>query len=60
MKEQIKYTTSLGLIWVLKTRDFQRDYIGRCYKDEKAYSYYDGEFVDEILLHTPDVAIKIV
>ena len=44
---------------ILKTRDFQRDYIG-CHKEEKAYSYFDSGFVDEVLLHIPDVAIKIV
>ena len=45
--------------YILKTRDFQRDYFGR-YKDEKAYFYFDSGFVDEILLHISDVAIKIV
>ena len=43
--------------YTLKTRDFQRDYIG-CYKDEKAYSYFDSGFVSEILLHIQDVVIK--
>ena len=45
--------------YILKTRDFQRDYVGR-YKDEKDYYYFDSGFVDEILLHIEDVAIKIV
>ena len=45
--------------YVLKTRDFQRHFIGH-YKDEKAYSYFDSGFVDETLPHTPDVAMKTV
>ena len=45
--------------YILKRRDIQRDYIGR-YKDEKAYYYLDSAFVDEILLHVPDIAINIV
>ena len=44
--------------YVLKT-DFHRDYIGS-QNYEKAYSYFDCGFVDEILLHIPDVVIKII
>ena len=45
--------------YILKTRDFQRHFIGR-YKDEEAYSYFDSGFVDETLPYTPDVAMKTV
>ena len=45
--------------YILKTRDFQKDFIGR-YKDEKACSYFDNGFVDETLTRTPDVVIKTV
>ena len=45
--------------YILKTTDFQRYYIGR-YKDEKVFSYFDSGFVDEIILHIPDVAIEMV
>ena len=51
---------NLGLFYhVLKARDYQRDYIG-CYNDEKACSYFDIGFINEILLDILDVTVKIV
>ena len=43
--------------YILKTRDFQRDHIGR-YKDEKAYYYIDSGFLNEILMHILHVSTK--
>ena len=44
----------VGMIfsYVLRVRDFDADYIG-CYKDQKAYSYFDSGFVDSIFTHEP-------
>ena len=45
---------NVGVIfsYILRVRDFNADYIGR-YKDQKAYSYFDGGFVDSIFAHEP-------
>ena len=38
--------------YILKAKRFSEDYIRR-YKDEKAYSYFDSGFIDEILTAHP-------
>ena len=36
--------------YILKCKDFETDYIGR-YKDERAFSYFDSGFVDQITIY---------
>lgn len=40
--------------YILSTRDFDTDYVGK-YKDQKAYAYFDSGFVGEVLVHRPDL-----
>ena len=41
--------------YILRIKDFDHDYIGR-YKDEKAYLYFEGGLVGEILIYQcPDM-----
>ena len=45
--------------YILTTRDFKKDYIGR-YKDQKAYSYFDSGFVGEILLYKKNKNVVVL
>ena len=36
--------------YILSMREFNNEYIGK-YKDQKAYSYFDSNFVGEILIY---------
>ena len=38
--------------YILSTRDFDSDYIGK-YKDQKAYAYFDSGFVGEVFIYEP-------
>ena len=54
-------TITLGNIfeYILSVRDFNVEYVGK-YKDQKAYSYFDSNFVGEILVNNPRDKVVII
>ena len=45
--------------YILRVKDFDCEYIGK-YKDQKAYSYFDGGLVGEIKTYSPTIDLQYV